>query len=96
MALEDEDVPVLNEVEYASRVSAQGKSDLLVQRAIRGVLHCDFTPEEFGGAFLDLVSWVETGVKPAGDDFLDPDEVADENFGCNFTAGDHLFGTPCL
>jgi hypothetical protein len=51
-------VPVHNEIEYASRVAAQGKSDLLVQRAIRGVLHCDFTPAEFGAAFLDLVTWV--------------------------------------
>jgi acetyl esterase/lipase len=88
-------VPVLNEVEYAKRVQANGKSDLLVQRAIRGVLHCDFTAAEFGGAFLDLVSWVETGVKPAGDDFLDPNEVANPNFGCNFTNGAHLFGVPC-
>lgn len=88
-------VPVLNEVEYAKRAAANGKSDLLVQRAIRGVGHCDFTPEELGTAFLDLVSWVETGVKPAGDDWLDPNEVADPNFGCAFTDGDHLFGTPC-
>jgi pimeloyl-ACP methyl ester carboxylesterase len=88
-------VPVLNEVEYAKRVQENGKSDLLVQRAIRGVGHCDFTPAEFAGAFLDLVSWVETGVKPAGDDFLDPSEVASPTFGCSFTSGAHLLGTPC-
>jgi hypothetical protein len=88
-------VPFLNEVVYAQRVEAQGKSDLLVQRAIRGVLHCDFTSAEFGGAFLDLMSWVETGVKPAGDDVIDPAEVANPNFGCNFTNGAHPFGTPC-
>ena len=35
-------VPVLNEIEYASRVQANGKSDLLVQRAIRGVLPLRF------------------------------------------------------
>jgi hypothetical protein len=88
-------VPVLNEVEYATRVEANGKGDLLVQRAIRGVLHCDFTAEEFGTAFLDLVSWVDSGVQPAGDDFLDPAAVADPQFGCNFTDGAHLLGTPC-
>lgn len=88
-------VPVLNEVAYAQRVAANGKSDLLVQRAIRGVLHCDFTPQEFSTAFLDLVSWVNTGVKPAGDDFLDAAAVADPEFGCAFTDGGHLFGTPC-
>ena len=88
-------VPVLNEVEYAKRVFDQGNGDLLVQRAIRGVLHCDFTPAEFGRAFIDLVTWVETGVPPAGDDFLDPAAVADPAFGCQFTDGDHVLGTPC-
>lgn len=88
-------VPVLNEVEYVNRVSNNGKGDLLVQRAIRGVLHCDFTPEEFSTAFLDLVSWVNSGIKPAGDDFSDPASVADPSFGCQFTNGAHLLGTPC-
>jgi len=91
-------VPVLNEVVYASRVAANGKSHLLVQRAIRGVGHCDFTASEFSSAFIDLVTWVETGVKPAGDDWLDPAAVADTEFGCTFTdptLGAHLFATPC-
>lgn len=88
-------VPVLNEVEYVERVTANGKRDWLVQRAIRGVLHCDFTPQEFSTAWIDLVGWVETGVKPAGDDFLDPNAVADPEFGCAFTDGPHLLGTPC-
>ena len=35
-------VPVLNQVAYASRVLDNGKKDLLVQRAIRGVGHCGF------------------------------------------------------
>jgi len=88
-------VPAHNEVAYASRVEANGASDLLVQRAIRGVLHCDFTPEEFSTAFLDLVAWVNTGVKPDGDDWLDPAAVADPEFGCEFTNGPHLLATPC-
>jgi len=88
-------VPVHNEVEYAKRVQENGKSDLLVQRAIRGVLHCDFTPAEFSTAFLDLVVWREFGLKPAGDDFLDPAEVANPLFGCSFTDGAHPLGTPC-
>ena len=88
-------VPVLNEVEYVQRVEANGKRDLLVQRAIRGVNHCDFTEAEFSTAFLDLVAWLEFGVKPAGDDFLDPAAVADPDFGCEFTDGFHVFGTPC-
>lgn len=88
-------VPVLNEVAYASRAQANGKSDLLVQRAIRGVGHCDFSAAEFSTGFLDLVTWVETGIKPAGDDWLDPAAVSDPNFGCAFTDGAHFFGTPC-
>ncbi|MEP5323541.1 MAG: alpha/beta hydrolase, partial [Marinobacter alexandrii] len=88
-------VPVLNQVEYQERVSENGKSDLLVQRAIRGVSHCEFTPQEFGRAFTDLTAWVEGGAKPAGDDFSDPTAVADPNFGCEFTDGPHLLGTPC-
>ena len=91
-------VPVLNEVAYAQRVDAQGKSDLLVQRAIRGVGHCDFSPEEFSTAFLDLVAWEQFGVVPGGDDFLDPANVADPLFGCAYTddpGGIHLLATPC-
>jgi pimeloyl-ACP methyl ester carboxylesterase len=88
-------VPVLNEVVYAENVRAQGKSNLLVQRAIRGVGHCDFTPQEFSRAFIDLVQWVELGDKPEGDDFLDPSAIADPEFGCAFTDGPHALGTPC-
>ena len=90
-------VPVHNEIEYAKRVAANGKSDLLVQRAIRGVNHCGFTGNELAFAFIDLVGWVESGVKPDGDNWLDPAEVADPNFGCAFTdfaAGPPFFGFP--
>jgi len=91
-------VPVHNEVEYAQRVDAQGNSDLLVQRAIRGVNHCGFTSSELSTAFLDLVAWEQAGIKPGGDDFLDPANVADPLFGCAFTndpGGDHILATPC-
>jgi hypothetical protein len=92
-------VPVLNQVEYAKRVLDNGKGDLLVQRAIRGVGHCGFTGPEFAQAFFDLVTWVDSGIKPAGDDFADPAAVAAPNFGCQFTdfgtPGGHLLATPC-
>ena len=35
--------------------------------------------------FVDLVKWVEGGVKPEGDDVLNPAAVADPPFGCKFT-----------
>lgn len=88
-------VPFFNEIVYAEEVAAQGNSDLLVQRAIRGVGHCDFTPAELGGAFLELAAWVDHGVKPAGDVILDPSAVSAADYGCRFTNGDHLLGTPC-
>jgi pimeloyl-ACP methyl ester carboxylesterase len=93
-------VPVHNEIVYAERVAAQGNSDLLVQRAIRGVNHCGFTGIELITAFVDLVGWVEYGVKPAGDDWLDPAAVAAPDFGCAFTdfsgtTGSHILATPC-
>jgi hypothetical protein len=88
-------VPVHNEIVYAERVAAEGNSDLLVQRAIRGVGHCDFTGAELATAFFDLVAWVEAGVKPAGDNFLDPTVVANPLFGCTYTNGAHFLGTPC-
>lgn len=88
-------VPFHNEIVYAERVADHGKSDLLVQRAIRGVGHCDFTPTELGTAFLELAAWVDHGVKPAGDVVLDPVAVADPTYGCTFTNGAHLLATPC-
>ena len=48
-------VPFSMEQVYANRVAAAGRSDLLVQRAIRGVGHCDFTPAELVRGFTDLV-----------------------------------------
>lgn len=88
-------VPFHNEIVYAKRVAANDRSDLLVQRAIRGSLHCDFTGDETKRAFFDLVDWVETGQKPAGDNFLNPAEVADPLFGCKFTNGEHTYSAPC-
>ena len=91
-------VPFHNEIAYAERVAAHGKSDLLVQRAIRGVGHCDFSPEEFAAGFLDLVGWLEFGVKPGGDVVLDPAVVASPDYGCAYTddpGGVHVLATPC-
>ena len=99
-------VPVLNQVAYASRVFENGKKDLLVQRAIRGVGHCGFTGIELATAFLDLAAWVDGAPKPAGDDFSEPTP----DLGCQFTdftnnipfpefpfpsKGGHTWATPC-
>jgi pimeloyl-ACP methyl ester carboxylesterase len=78
-------VPFSMEQEYARNAVRRGTSDLLVQRAVRGVQHCDFSAQEYQQAFSDLVTWVEQGVRPAGDDVLDPTAVADRRYGCRFT-----------
>lgn len=92
-------VPFHNEIVYAERVEAKGNSEFLVQRAIRGVNHCGFTGDEYIDGFTDLVTWVEDGVRPAGDEMLDPAAVAADDFGCEFTdfatPGGHLFAADC-
>lgn len=91
-------VPFSMEQIYAQRVATSGDPELLTQRAIRGTLHCDFTPPELASAFDDLVAHVRTGRRPAGDDVLDPATVADPRYGCRFSRGQHRYfaaHTPC-
>ena len=61
-------VPISQEQYYKQQVAKAGKSDLLVQRAIRSGGHCKFSDQELTTAFQDLVSWVRDGTKPKGDD----------------------------
>ena len=79
-------VPFSMEQTYAKRINENGKSDLFVSRAIRGISHCDFTSQEEVAGFDALVNWVEKGEKPAGDDILNPQAVADPKFGTKFTS----------
>ena len=91
-------VPFDMEIRYAIDVAEAGNSDLLVQRAIRGVGHCDFTDFELETGFGDLVRWVEDGLKPGGDVILDRAAVADEDYGCAFSDPDpslHILAVPC-
>lgn len=82
-------VPFHMEQVYARRVMQGGNPDLLVQRAIRGRGHCEFTAAELTTAFNDLVGWVVNGATPEGDDILDPAKVAEPDFGCRFTPVAH-------
>jgi hypothetical protein len=90
-------VPFSMEQIYAARALAHGEGRLFVSRAIRGTGHCDFNQDELQAGFNDLVRWVRTGHRPAGDDILDPREVADPAFGCRFTVGTHpnFVAAPC-
>ncbi len=88
-------VPLSMEQVYARRAAAEGRADRLVVRAIRDHGHCGFFVTEEERAFADLVNWVVNGVKPEGDDILDPAVVADPRFGCRFSAPGHLGFPPC-
>ncbi len=70
---------------YQKRVAVKGNSHLLVQRAIRGAAHCDFTVAEQVDAFDAMVKWERDGVKPAGDDVIAAATVAAPSYGCAFT-----------
>ncbi|MFH8491081.1 alpha/beta hydrolase family protein [Streptomyces longisporoflavus] len=85
-------VPLSMQQTYTKEVAANGRSDLLVNRAIRSATHCDFTDVELVRAWKDLTTWVEDreangdeAVRPAGDDILDRKRVASAAFGCRFT-----------
>ncbi|WP_433133416.1 hypothetical protein ACQPWW_15750 [Micromonospora sp. CA-240977] len=81
-------VPFSMEQAYATDVARNGRSGLVVQRAIRATQHCEFTPAEAGAAWDDLVSWVRTGKRPAGDTVTDPAVVARPDYGCRFSDRD--------
>ncbi|MEV0618308.1 DUF6351 family protein [Nonomuraea sp. NPDC050404] len=92
--LGDNFVPFSMEQYYRADVAAQGRSGLLVQRAIRAAGHCEFSPAEAGAAWDDLVRWQRTGKRPAGDDVTRPATLADPVYGCRFTdASAHATGT---
>jgi hypothetical protein len=78
-------VPFSMEQVYAKRAADKGNSTWLVQRAIRGVSHCDFTVAEQARAFDDMITWERDGIKPPGDDVMTPATVAAATYGCAFT-----------
>ncbi len=78
-------VPFSMEQVYSKRVTAKGNSAYLVQRAIRGISHCDFTVAEQVTAFDDMVKWEGGGAKPPGDDVVTAATLAAPTYGCTFT-----------
>ena len=78
-------VPFSMQQTFKVRTDAKGNGGWLVQRAIRGASHCDFTVAEQVEAFEAMVRWERDGIKPAGDDVLTPATVASPTYGCTFT-----------
>lgn len=66
----DIDVPLRMEQDYRRRTIAAGTSKLLVQRTQRIAGHCDFDQSAREKLFEDLVTWIEHGVVPEGEDLL--------------------------
>ncbi|HUQ61477.1 hypothetical protein [Lentzea sp.] len=86
-------VPFSMEQDYRDDAARFGRTRLLVQRAIRTVDHCEFSPAEAGDAWRDLTTWVDRGTRPAGDDVRRTD---DPRFGCRFSDRQATGGTRAL
>jgi pimeloyl-ACP methyl ester carboxylesterase len=78
-------VPFGMEQDYARDVALHLQGRNLVQRAIRTINHCEFSPTEVGTAWDDLVNWVEHKQKPAGDRVLNSGTVGAPTYGCAFS-----------
>jgi pimeloyl-ACP methyl ester carboxylesterase len=79
-------VPIEMAQHYAREVTANGRGDLLVERAIRDISHCSFTEAEWEQSYRDLFNWVENGTKPAGEDLVA--DISSPELGCAFTDPD--------
>jgi pimeloyl-ACP methyl ester carboxylesterase len=93
-------VPFSMDQRYDELMVKHGQGGLFVDRAIREVTHCGYTANELSAGFSALVSWIATGLRPAGDNILDPTVVASPLFGCRFTdptpgAHPQFKGLPC-
>ena len=78
-------VPFSMQQTYQKRTAAKGNGAWLVQRAIRGASHCDFTVAEQVAAFDDMIRWERDGIKPSGDDVVTAATVAAPAYGCTYT-----------
>lgn len=78
-------VPFSMQQIYKRRAVVNGSDQWLVQRAIRSPGHCDFTAAEQIEAFEAMVNWEQLGIRPAGDEVINPSVVAHPDYGCSFT-----------
>lgn len=60
----DPNMPTLHEMAFDKKVTAAGATQNLLHRFYPAYGHCVFPPAVEAQAFLDLVNWVTTGVKP--------------------------------
>jgi fermentation-respiration switch protein FrsA (DUF1100 family) len=84
-------VPFKMEQRYLERARTKKSDKWLVQRAIRGTGHSEFTLAEQVSAFDAMIDWEQNGVKPEGDEVLDAKVVSKADYGCKFT--NNTFGS---
>ena len=58
-------VPYFHEPAFAQAVAASGASSLLLHRPVPAYGHCAVPAPAVVKSFVDLATWVETGVRPA-------------------------------
>jgi pimeloyl-ACP methyl ester carboxylesterase len=58
-------VPIWHEALFAGKVAAAGRSEFLAQKSLDRWGHLSLTTQEQLEAFDALISWIDTGVKPA-------------------------------
>jgi fermentation-respiration switch protein FrsA (DUF1100 family) len=58
-------VPIWHESLFAGKVAAAGRSEFLAQKSYDRWGHSTFTTQERLEAFDALITWIDTGVKPA-------------------------------
>jgi hypothetical protein len=63
-------VPLIEAMAIRRKADQAGTRSRLVQRTVQSPAHCDFTEAEFAESFEALVSWVENGREPSGEDLL--------------------------
>jgi hypothetical protein len=54
-----------NNDKYEALVQASGNGEYLLRRTVDRFGHCTLSPQEIFGSFADLVTWAETGMRPA-------------------------------
>lgn len=70
-----------NESAYRDTVDAARRSSRLAQAFVTGVGHCTFTPDQWHTAIRAMESWLETGIKPSGEESFPPALGFDHTFG---------------
>ena len=86
--------PISLDQSYARRVRDAADEANLVQRAVRRAGHCDFSLSESVGTLLDMATWLQSGVRPAGEDLSADLLEAGVDFTSPFDDGDPLAPLP--